>query len=113
MERARLLGAIKQHEAHCNKVSGAGFKVMSVLELAPGVIAVVDDDKEYCIYFDQAIPQLAEAPITDSSAEMGGMAEGVGVIQCFTANSFINITEIAKLCLQINNWHNVPVPLDY
>ncbi len=112
MTREALVAAIKQHEGAC-RISGAGFKVMEIKELAPGVIAVRDNDNEYTLYFDQSIALLPTSPLSDTSEELPGMIDGVGFIECVTARNFAMISEVAKHCLIVTNWHAAPEPLLY
>ncbi len=55
MTRDELVQRIHEHEAQCALTPTAAFTVVEVVELAPGILAAMESDGEFTLYFDRSM----------------------------------------------------------
>lgn len=119
MTRQELIERIRQHEAQCNQTPEASFLIQEARELADGVIAVVDSEWEFTLYFDNTQHMVHDhTPFEDESEQIANFPDHTGFITNVMAKSWEEITETAKMSLmkldsnQID-WHEVATSLEF
>ena len=119
MTRDQMLERIRRHEGICNSVEGAAFRVVEVMELALGVLAVLDTDGERCIFFDKAQCQIQDRKVIDIGSQVRHFnSDDPGLIEDSMSVSWQETLRTAKMGLKKvgsgkMKWNKEPVPVTY
>lgn len=122
MTRRELVEVIRWFERYCSAVLSIGHEVSEVVELVDGVLAVLESDGEYTLYFDKSKWELEE---TSNFSDLWADKDGVyynttGLVEDLMAGSWQDIAATARLVLkqkvgscQSPEWHQEPIHLEY
>ncbi len=117
MTRKELIERVRRHEAQCDWSIHTSFTVVAVVELAGGVIAVCDTDREYTLYYDKSKVQFDPGSRFDNGNPRDFPSD-TGFITEVSARSWEQIGEVAKLALKTSTrrkvrWHKKPIKIKY
>lgn len=113
MTRDELVSSIRLHEANCKKIPGTEFTVVEVMEFAPGILGVMDSDREFTIYFDATL----YCSDMDISGDLLSFSANTGFVENVFAEDWGAILETAQqfICPHAGQiaWHSFPVSVPY
>jgi hypothetical protein len=84
------------------------FSVVSVWELADGVLVTHDNEDEYCAYFVRAAWKCTDADL-DRSHEISHFPSDYGMMEVLTAQSLEQMVLACHHYLQGGSWHPEPL----
>ena len=98
-------------------VEGEAFTVKEVVEVANGVLAVLNENGEYSLYFDTTKCRAHGRPFPDFSPFIQGFPRNTGLIKDVTARSWDSVKMTAQRNLFLVGeqvtCHDKPVEIDY
>lgn len=118
MTRQDLIKCIRKHEKYCMAL-GTSFWIKDALELASGIIAILDTDKVYAVYFDKTRYGIrSKAVIEDIGPEIFDFPSNAGFFHHKKSQNWEEIAQISEKSLKGLNrrkivWHEKPIRVEY
>ncbi len=109
MHREHLLRVMQAHELACSHIPGCGFSIITVWELADGVLLAHDNDREFNVYFAKP-PWVCRDPEMDSSSEiLHAFPANCGLMVLVGASSVEQALTACQYFLSGGHWHQAPL----